>query len=116
MVMLAGAAIALVALGAVGAVLAGHGLVRTTGVVDGVPVTLVRPSGGGPESPGAVVVHGYAGSARLMQPIADTLARNGYVVVLRDLAGHGSSTQRLADPTPDVDTAVQFLRAQPGVD
>lgn len=114
--LLAVLAIILVAVGWLGSVRAGDGLRRTTTVVDGVPLTFVRPATGDGPYPGAVVVHGYAGSARLMQPFADTLARNGYVVVLPDLAGHGASTRPLADPLPDVDLAVQSLRAQSDVD
>jgi len=114
--LLAALAIILVAVGWLGSVRAGDGLRRTTTVVDGVPLTFVRPATGDGPYPGAVVVHGYAGSARLMQPFADTLARNGYVVVLPDLAGHGASTRPLADPLPDVDLAVQSLRAQSDVD
>jgi pimeloyl-ACP methyl ester carboxylesterase len=63
-----------------------------------------------------VVVHGFAGSARLMLPFAGTLARNGYVVVLPDLAGHGRSTAPLTEPTPDVETAVRSLRSRSDVD
>jgi dienelactone hydrolase len=114
--LLAGLAVLLVAVGWLGTVRAGDGLRRTTAVVDGVPLTVVRPATGNGPYPGAVVVHGYAGSARLMQPFADTLARNGYVVVLPDLAGHGASTRPLADPLPDVDLAVRSLRAQSDVD
>jgi len=117
MVLLAGLAAVLVAAGVVGSVRAGDGLVRTTTVVDGVPLTLVRLGSSGPaRQPGAVVVHGFAGSARLMQPFADTLARNGYVVALPDLAGHGASTRALVDPMSDVDVAVRFLRARSDVD
>lgn len=114
--LLAGLAVILVAVGWLGSVRAGDGLRRTTTVVEGVPLTVVRPAAGGGPYPGAVVVHGYAGSARLMQPFADTLARNGYVVVLPDLAGHGASTRPLADPLPDLDVAVRSLRAQSDVD
>jgi len=114
--LLAGLAVLLVAVGWLGTIRAGDGLRRTTTVVDGVPLTFVRPATGDGPYPGAVVVHGYAGSARLMQPFADTLARNGYVVVLPDLAGHGASPRPLADPLPDMDVAVRSLRAQPDVD
>jgi len=114
--LLAGLAVILVAVGWLGSVRAGDGLRRTTTVVDGVPLTFVRPATGGGPYPGAVVVHGYAGSARLMQPFADTLARNGYVVVLPDLAGHGASPRPLADPLSDVDLAVRSLRGQSDVD
>lgn len=114
--LLAGLAVILVAVGWLGSVRAGDGLQRTTMVVDGVPLTFVRPATADGPHPGAVVVHGYAGSARLMQPFADTLARNGYVVVLPDLAGHGASTRPLTDPLSDVDVAVRSLRNQSDVD
>jgi pimeloyl-ACP methyl ester carboxylesterase len=110
MVILAALAVAMVAVGLVATFRADRGLVRTTTVVDGIPLTLVREAGSAAGRPGAVVVHGYAGSARLMQPFADTLARNGYLVVLPDLAGQGSSERPLSDPLPEVDTAVRFLR------
>jgi dienelactone hydrolase len=116
MVLLTAVAVVLVVLGGVASAQAGAGLRRTTTVIDGVPLTLVRPADDSTGHPAAVVVHGYAGSARLMQPFADTLARNGYVVVLPDLAGDGASTRPIADPSPDLDVAVRFLRAQPGVD
>ncbi|MFB9238009.1 dienelactone hydrolase family protein [Plantactinospora siamensis] len=77
--------------------------------------------------PGVVVAHGFAGSRRLMTPLADTLARHGYVVVLLDFAGHGANPARLpgagqdtgagtAALAADLDTAVGYLRSRPDVD
>jgi dienelactone hydrolase len=71
-----------------------------------------------------VVVHGFAGSALLMRGFGDTLAAQGYVVVLPDVAGHGADTGRLrlnsdgrTEPSEsDVDAAVRYLRSLPGVD
>src|SRR5262245_59988989 len=109
--------------GAIGTAFADEGLVRSTTVVDGRPLTTVRAADSAVSPrPGAVVVHGFAGSSRLMLPIADTLARNGYVVVLPDLSGHAANRHRLRlDDRRDVLDAdlaasVRFLRAQPGVD
>lgn len=113
---LAGLAVLLVAAGVVGSIRANEGLIRARLVVDGVPLTVVRPVGDSGPRPGAVVVHGFAGSARLMQPFADTLARNGYVVVLPDLGGHGAATAPLSDPMSDVDAAVRTLRDRSDVD
>ena len=109
---------ALVTVGAIGSVRADDGLSRTSTVVDGVPLTTIRPDRAVTGAPGAVVAHGFAGSARLMYAFGDTLARNGYVVVLPDFRGHAGSRRRLdVDALPaDLDTAVRFLRAQPGVD
>ena len=35
------------------------------------------------------IAHGFAGSQQLMQPFAETLARNGYIAVTFDFLGHG---------------------------
>ena len=98
-------------------------------VVDGVPLDEVRPSVRATEArrPGVVVAHGYAGSARLMAPFADTLVAQGYVVVLLDFAGHGASTRALPDVGDrsddastvlqhDLDVALTHLRSLPDVD
>jgi pimeloyl-ACP methyl ester carboxylesterase len=69
--------------------------------------------------PGVVVVHGFAGSARLMHSWSLALAHAGFTVVAPDLPGHG------ADPTPmqgpeglaeAVDAALAHLAGLPGVD
>ena len=36
-----------------------------------------------------MIAHGFAGSQQLMQPFAETLARNGYIAVTFDFLGHG---------------------------
>ncbi len=55
------------------------------------PVTIFRPQANGPV-PVVVIAHGFAGSRQLMQPFAETLARNGYIAVTFDLLGHGRNT------------------------
>ncbi len=67
---------------------AGDGLrvVRTT--VGPTPVTIFEPATHSP-APVIVIAHGFAGSQQLMQPFAETLARNGYVAVTFDFLGHG---------------------------
>jgi len=67
---------------------ASSGLSITQTTVDQTPVTIFRPPGTAP-SPVVVIAHGFAGSQQLMQPFAETLARNGYVVVTFDFLGHG---------------------------
>jgi len=52
------------------------------------PVTIFRPLMAAP-SPVIVIAHGFAGSQQLMQPFAETLARNGYIAVTFDFLGHG---------------------------
>ena len=92
-------------------------------VIDGVPLDEVHPRalrpGASGRRPGVVVAHGFAGSARLMTPFADTLAARGYVVVLLDFGGHGTATRPMdgdAGLQRDLDTATRHLRGLPDVD
>jgi dienelactone hydrolase len=120
------AAVVLATLGTVGLVHASSTVASRDLVVDGVHLLEVRPQPGdeAPRSlPGVVVVHGFAGSAILMRGFADTLAAQGYVVVLPDLAGHGTDADRLPlsdergrPPESDVDAAVRHLRSLRDVD
>jgi pimeloyl-ACP methyl ester carboxylesterase len=57
-------------------------------VVGATPVTIFRPGTDAP-APVIVIAHGFAGSQQLMQPFAETLARNGYIAVTFDFLGHG---------------------------
>ncbi|CCH16417.1 dienelactone hydrolase family protein [Micromonospora lupini] len=112
------------ALGTAVLVRADAGLSVRQVTVGGVPMTEVRagPPTADARRPGVVIAHGFAGSARLMRPIADTVARRGAVALLFDFAGHGASRARLGpDMSPatlaaDLDAAVGHLRAQPDVD
>ncbi|MCC5947439.1 MAG: alpha/beta fold hydrolase [Nitriliruptoraceae bacterium] len=87
---------------------------------DGVPVTLLVP----PEADGqgVVVAHGFAGSATLMRSTALAMARQGLVVAVPDLSGHGANPTPLArdddgaQHTADVLAALDVLAAQPDVD
>lgn len=64
------------------------GLRITTTTVGQTPVTIFSPASG-PPAPVVVIAHGFAGSQQLMQPFAQTLARNGYLAVTFDFLGHG---------------------------
>lgn len=64
------------------------GLVITDGYVGETPIRIFRPAAGG-KAPVVVIAHGFAGSQQLMQPFAQTLAKNGYVAVTFDFTGHG---------------------------
>ncbi|MDG4759704.1 alpha/beta fold hydrolase [Micromonospora sp. WMMD710] len=100
------------------------GLTARQVTVGGVPMTEVRadPPMSDVRRPGVVIAHGFAGSARLMRPIADTVARRGAVALLFDFAGHGANPARLAGDTSndtlaaDLDHAVGYLRSLPDVD
>ncbi len=100
--------------------LAGAGTQRSTTVTDGTPIEVVLPAvvpAGG--APGVVVVHGFAGSSRLMRAWSLALARAGFAVAAPDLAGHGRSRAVLGTVeglVADVARARDVLAAQPGVD
>jgi pimeloyl-ACP methyl ester carboxylesterase len=67
---------------------AGDGLRVTRAVIDKTPVTLYQPEEKA-AAPVVVLAHGFAGSQQLMQPFAETFARNGYIAVTFDFLGHG---------------------------
>jgi len=52
------------------------------------PIMVFQPLATGPV-PVVLIAHGFAGSQQLMQPFAETLARNGYIAVTFDFLGHG---------------------------
>lgn len=58
------------------------------------PVRVYRPAGTG-SAPLVVVAHGFAGSRRLMEPLALALAGGGYVALTYDFIGHGSHPRPL---------------------
>ncbi len=65
-----------------------EGLSIAKAIVGETPITVFRqPSPA--SSPIVVIAHGFAGSQQLMQPFAETLARNGYIAVTFDFLGHG---------------------------
>ncbi|MET8230403.1 alpha/beta fold hydrolase [Micromonospora sp. NPDC005298] len=123
-VLLAVVAAVAAALGTLVLVRADAGLTVRQVTVDGVPLTEVRADlpTPGVRRPGVVVAHGFAGSARLMRPIADSVARRGAVALLVDFAGHGANPARLDSATSDstlaadLDVAVGYLRSRPDVD
>lgn len=107
----------------VGLIRAGEGLSTERIDVGDVPVTVISPNPTPENAPGVVVVHGFAASSVIMQPLGRALAKLGYVVALPDVSGHGANTTRLSvDDTErdelqgDVATVVAWLADQPGVD
>jgi len=96
-------AAALVELGA-----ANRGFAAQTMQIDGTPITIYRPNAGG-AAPVVVVAHGFAGSQQLMQPFAATFARNGYIAVTFDFAGHGRNRMALGGSLVEIDGATQAL-------
>jgi pimeloyl-ACP methyl ester carboxylesterase len=67
---------------------AGDGLHVTRAEIDKTPVTIFQPATQA-AAPVIIIAHGFAGSQQLMQPFAETLARNGYTAVTFDFLGHG---------------------------
>lgn len=107
-------------------VAASDGLRITRTLAGTVPVTLYRPASDTP-APAVVIAHGFAGSQQMMQPYAITLARNGYLVVTFDFAGHGRNPnpfvpnlldqdQRLRVLLDGLEPAIEFALSQPGAD
>jgi alpha-beta hydrolase superfamily lysophospholipase len=67
---------------------ASAGLRITHTVISETPVTLYQPEEKA-AAPVVIIAHGFAGSQQLMQPFAETFARNGYIAVTFDFLGHG---------------------------
>ena len=89
------------------------GLSVSASHVSSIPVTIFRSQA--PEtSPVVVIAHGFAGSQQLMQPIAVTLARNGYIAVTFDFAGHGRNPLPLAGGLTDMAASTRLLLAEIG--
>ncbi len=108
------AALAALALLAIGIALlnlraADAGVTTETAAVGETPVTVYRSSSGA-RAPAVVIAHGFAGSQQLMQAFATTFARNGYIAVSFDFAGHGRNPRPLAgDVTREDGTTVHLV-------
>ncbi|WP_369613319.1 alpha/beta hydrolase [Marichromatium sp. PS1] len=89
---------------------ASAGVEISTQRIDGVPLTLYRPAGV-ERAPAVVIAHGFAGSQRMMQPYALTLARNGYVAVTFDFAGHGRNPAPFVASLEDQQRRLAILTA-----
>lgn len=91
------------------------GVQRQDAVVDGTPVTVYSPAEGA-SGPPVLIAHGFAGSQRLMEPFALTLARNGYTAVTYDFLGHGRNPRPLygdvTAPVTEPGSAGEALVAQ----
>jgi pimeloyl-ACP methyl ester carboxylesterase len=79
--------------------------------IDGIPATVFRPDRAEP-GPVVVIAHGFAGSQQLMQSFALALARNGYLAVTFDFAGHGRNPAPLTGSITEVSGATRTLVAE----
>jgi dienelactone hydrolase len=85
--------------------------VTQTTVGEHTPATVYRPAGAD-AAPGVLIAHGFAGSQQLMQPIALSLARSGYLAVTFDFLGHGQHPLPLTGDITKVEGATQRLLDQ----
>ncbi|MDP2264844.1 MAG: alpha/beta fold hydrolase [Hydrogenophaga sp.] len=80
---------------------------------------LPQPPGPSP-APAAVLLHGWGGNASTLLHAAQTLHRAGYAVLLPESRNHGRSDRAGHSSLPrfaeDLDHALDWLAAQPGVD
>lgn len=89
------------------------GLTISPIAIGDIPATVYRPASG-QKAPVVLVAHGFAGSQQLMQPFAATLARNGFIAVTFDFAGHGRSPRPLRGSIAQEAGATQTLVAELG--
>ena len=89
------------------------GLKIATSNVGGIPVTLFQPETPA-RRPAIVIAHGFAGSQQLMQPLAETLARDGYLAITFDFAGHGQNPMPMPGGIVDLDKSTRELLREIG--
>lgn len=89
------------------------GITRESFRVGDTPVTVHRLEGAGP-APLVLVAHGFAGSRRLMEPLALALAGSGYVAVSYDFMGHGRHPLPMRGDITVAEGTGAFLMAQTG--
>ena len=61
-----------------------------------------------------VIAHGFAGSRQLMQSFALSFARNGYIAVTFDFAGHGRNTRSMNGDLELIEGATKRLMGDLG--
>ncbi len=73
-----------------------------------------------PLTPAIVLLHGWGGNASTLLPAAKALHDAGYAVLLPESRNHGRSDRDSHSSLPrfaqDLDSALDWLRAQPGID
>ncbi|HJW56823.1 MAG TPA: alpha/beta fold hydrolase [Burkholderiaceae bacterium] len=71
-------------------------------------------------APAVVLMHGWGGNASTLLPAAQALHRAGYAVLLPESRNHGRSDRDDHSSLPrfaqDLDYALDWLKAQPGID
>jgi alpha/beta superfamily hydrolase len=103
------AALIAIAIGLFGLRSASNGLRIERTVVGETPVTIFAAADRA-KAPVVVIAHGFSGSQQLMQPFAETLARNGYIAVTFDFLGHGRNPEPMrGDITEGLGITAQLL-------
>ena len=87
------------------------GLDVSTQFVGTIPST-VYSEPGNEQRPVIVLAHGFAGSQQFMQPLAVSLASNGFIAVTFDFAGHGRNAEPLHGGLVDLPRSTQTLLGQ----
>jgi dienelactone hydrolase len=84
------------------------GVVREAVLIGHIPATIYHAEGGG-RRPVVVIAHGFAGSQQLMQSFALAFARNGYVAVTFDFAGHARNPSPMTGDVTKVTGTTRVL-------
>ncbi|WP_375412392.1 dienelactone hydrolase family protein [uncultured Bradyrhizobium sp.] len=92
---------------------AADGLRITRTTVGETPVTIFQPEAKA-TAPVVVIAHGFAGSQQLMQPFAETMARNGYIAVTFDFLGHGRNPVPMRGDITEGETITSELMRELG--
>lgn len=78
------------------------------------------PTAGSEPSPAVVLMHGWGGNAGTLLPVAQALYKAGYAVLLPESRNHGRSDRDDHSSLPrfaqDIDSALDWLKQQPGID
>jgi dienelactone hydrolase len=90
---------------------AAQGLVISTQRLGTTPVTVFKPAASAGPAPVVLIAHGFAGSQQLMQPLATTLARNGFVAITFDFPGHGRNSAPMRGGLADQEESLRTLLA-----
>jgi dienelactone hydrolase len=76
------------------------------------PARIFAPASPDADTPVTVIAHGFAGSQRLMEPFATTLARQGVIAVTFDFMGHGQNPEPMRGDLTSEEGTTQFLLDQ----
>ncbi|MCX7350984.1 MAG: alpha/beta fold hydrolase, partial [Alphaproteobacteria bacterium] len=84
------------------------GIPATRMTIGDIPATAYQLPGGG-KAPAVVIAHGFAGSQQLMKSFALSFARNGYLAITFDFAGHGRNPQGMSGDVNLIEGATRRL-------